>query len=257
MKDILHRLDRIGVQLHTVKDEMKKNVAKTLEQVSSIGYTEVEFAGYFGHSPREIKTLLERNHLTAPSTHVSLGDVKNSLQETIQTAQEIGQRYIILSSFHPEIPKTLDDVHRLADFLNHTGKLCNEEGLQFGFHNHASEFQPIDGKLPFDILLEETDPKFVIVQIDTYWVVHAHHDPVVYLRKFPGRFPLLHLKDIDNSPSRNSTEIGSGSIDWKLLLSEAVASGTKYFFVEQEHFTESTMQSVRISFDYLRALNFS
>jgi len=257
VKDILHRLDRIGVQLHTVKDEMKKNVAKTLEQVSSIGYTEVEFAGYFGHSPREIKILLERNHLTAPSTHVSFADMKNSLQEIFAAAKEIGHQYIILSSFYPEIPKTLDDVHRLADFLNHTGKLCNEEGLQFGFHNHATEFQRIDGKLPFDILLNETDPKFVVVQIDTYWVVYAHHDPVVYFRKFPGRFSLLHLKDIDNSPDRNSTEIGNGTIDWKSLLAEAVASGTKHFFVEQEHFTQSTMQSVRVSFDYLRTLNFS
>ena len=256
MKDILHRLDRIGVQLHTVKDEMKKNVAKTLEQVSSIGYAEVEFAGYFGHAPREIKTLLDRNHLTAPSAHVSFTDIKNSLKEIFAAAKEIGHQYIILSSFYPETPKTTEDVHRHANFLNHTGKLCNEEGLQFGFHNHATEFQPIEGKLPFDILLNETDPKFVVAQIDTFWVVHAHHDTVVYLRKFPGRFPLLHLKDIDNPPERNSTEIGTGTIDWKFLLAEAVTSGTKHFFVEQEHFTQSTMQSVRVSFDYLRMLNF-
>lgn len=257
MTEILRRLDRIGVQLHTVKDEMKRNVAKTLEQVSSIGYAEVEFAGYFGQSPREIKTFLERNNLNAPSAHVSFADMKNSFKETVSAAKEIGHRYLIVSSFHPEIPKTLEDVHRLAIFLNQTGKFCNEEGLQFGFHNHATEFQPIDGKLPFDILLEETDPKFVVVQIDTYWVVHAHHDPVVYLRKFPGRFPLFHLKDIDNSPDRNSTEIGNGTIDWKFLLAEAISSGTKHFFVEQEHFTQSTMQSVRVSFGYLRTLNFS
>jgi len=249
--------EKIGLQLHSVKEDAKRDLADTLGKISRIGYKYVEFAGYYGHEPQALKDLLERFDLHAPSAHVPLGVVRDSLQNAISEALALEHNYLILSSFHPEIPASPAQFREKAKFLNRVGRQCADRGIRFGYHTHADEFRKLEGIIPFSILLDETDPEFVVMQIDTYWAVRAGADPGDFFRTSPGRFPLIHVKDIEKSPATDSTPVGSGRTDWKSVLRAAIAAGTEYFIVEQEHFDHAPVDCLRESLDFLKNIKLS
>jgi sugar phosphate isomerase/epimerase len=253
-----------GVQLHTVRTELQKDFVRTIEKVASIGYTEVEFAGYFNHPPKEIRQLLDRLRLTAPGIHVPYNSINDSLRQTIDDALILGHRYIILPGVDENLRRTIDDWKRIAESLNRAGEISRKSGVQMAYHNHEAELLPINRIIPYHLLLEECAPELVSMEMDVYWIIVGGHDPNDYLSKYPGRFPLLHLKDamkaklppgkdINSIPLRDRfimSDVGSGIIDWRQVLDTAAKTGVKHCFVEHDH-PSSPIESIKISHAYL------
>src|SRR5947209_7123788 len=148
-----HKLDKIGLQLYSVRGEMQKNIEATLAKVAQIGYKEVELAGLFNHSPLEVRTILDRNGLTAPSAHVDYKLLGAEWPKALDDAHTLGQKFIVCPSVNDNLRGTEDDWKRVAQHFNEAGQASKKAGIQFAYHNHDFEFKPLNGKLPYDILL--------------------------------------------------------------------------------------------------------
>ena len=250
------KLSRIGMQLYTVRRELEKDFEGTLRQVAALGYREVEFAGYFGRKPAEVKAILKRLKLDAPAAHVSLAELRGDLRPSIDAAHTIGHRYLLLAWMAPEERRTLEQYRRLAGLCNEVGARLRREGIQFAYHNHDFEFAPLGGKIPYDLLLERTDPRAVKLEMDLYWTVKGGANPVDYFERHPGRFHLLHVKDMDSTPRRFFADVGRGVIDFKSIFAHSRGAGVRHYFVENDEPAGSPFESLRVSFDYLRRLEF-
>ena len=250
------KLTTIGVQLYMVRRELEKDFEGTLARVSALGYREVEFAGYFDRLPKEVREVLVRHGLGAPAAHFPLADWRGSLHAMIDAAHVIGHKYLLLAWTPPEERNTLDDYRRLADLFNRAGELLNKAGLQFAYHNHDFEFAAVEGRIPYDVLLEHTDPQLVKLEMDLYWIVKGGGRPLEYFERWPGRYPLLHVKDMDATPKRYFTEVGRGVIDFKSIFAHASRAGVRHYFVEQDETPGSPFDSMKISIDYLKKLKF-
>lgn len=250
------KLDKIGVQLYTVRGEMAKDFEGSLQKVAGIGYKEVEFAGYYNKTPNEVKAILDRHGLTAPAAHAPLAAIQTRLDETIESAKAIGHQFLICPYLDAKDRGTLDDYKRHAATFNRAGEACRKAGIQFGYHNHDFEFEAKDGKLPFDVLLAETDKNLVTMELDLYWISKAGQNPLAYLEKYPDRFALFHVKEMDNTPKRGITEVGRGVIDFKTIFAKAPKGAIKHYFVEQDTTPGSPFDSIKVSFDYLKQLEF-
>ncbi|MEP7270853.1 MAG: sugar phosphate isomerase/epimerase [Acidobacteriota bacterium] len=249
------RLRDIGLQLYTVRTELKKDFDGTIAKVASIGYSEVEFAGYYERPAAEIKRLLDRYKLKSPATHIPLQDLRSDLPKAIETAKTIGHHYIVCPWLEPSERRTLDDYRKHAAFFNQAGEACRKAGLQFGYHNHDFEFSAIEGQLPYDLLLKETDPQLVKMELDLYWIARGGQDASKYFEKHPGRFELAHVKDLAKTADQAAVEAGRGTLNFKTLLDQSVKAGVRHFFVEQDEPTRP-LESIKISFDYLRLLDY-
>lgn len=248
-------IERIGVQLYTVRTAMTADMAGTLAAVAKPGYREVEFAGYFGHAPAEVRTMLDDNGLTAPSTHLGLDDVRLRFDSVAETAKVVGHRYLTVASLDMRTIRTVDDWKRVADSFNEAGGRAKGAGLRFAYHNHAVEFAAVEGKVPMEILLGGTDPALVTFEMDLYWTYKAGFDPRTYFARFPGRFEMVHVKDSRGAPDHAMTEVGAGVMDWKGILGQHQQAGIKHYFVEHDNPADA-MDSIRVSFNYLKALRF-
>lgn len=249
------RIERIGVQLYTVRSLMTKDMPGTLAAVAAAGYKEVEFAGYFGRSPAEVKQLLADHGLTAPSTHLSLDDVQARFDTTADSARAIGVRYLTVASLDMRGIKTADDWKRIAGIFNDVGRRAAAAGLHFGYHNHSVEFTAANGVTPMDILLAETDPALVTFEMDLYWAVKAGQDPRAYFTRYPGRFAMVHVKDATPAPALEMTDVGSGSVDWKAIFALHAKAGIHHYFVEHDN-PADPLASITKSAGYLKALTF-
>ena len=226
----------IGVQLYTLRDEMQKDVAATLERVARIGYKEVEFAGYFGKSPSEIRAILDRNGLRAPSVHVPIEVVEGSgWSSALDAAKAIGHEYVVVPWLAPDRRGSLAEYRRLAASLNRGAQDAQRAGLRFGYHNHDFEFEPVEGRLPFDLLLAETDPALVLIELDLYWAVKAGQDPLALFARHPGRFPMVHVKDSAGAPAHEMRSVGQGTIDFVRILGRRQQAGIRHLFVEHDN----------------------
>ena len=250
------RLSRIGMQLYTVRRELEKDFEGTLAKVAALGYREVEFAGYFGHKAAEVKSLLKRLRLDAPAAHVQLSELRGDLRPLIEAAHTIGHKYLLVAWLPPEERSTLDNYRRLADLFNDAGARLRREGIQFAYHNHDFEFTPLEGGVPYDLLLERTDPRFVKLELDLYWTVKGGAVPVDYFKRHPGRFHLLHVKDMDATPRRFFADVGRGVIDFKSIFAQSRRAGVRHYFVENDEPAGSPFESLRVSIEYLKRLEF-
>jgi len=248
------RIDKIGIQLYTVRDKMKEDVEATLARIAQIGYKEVEFAGYFGHPPEHIRSFLDKNGLTAPSTHVAYEN-DDQWKTALATAKTIGHEYIVMPWIPPEKRKTLDDWKNFAQVFNHAAQMAHDSGIQFAYHNHDFEFPKLDGQIPYDVLLQSTDPKLVQLEIDLYWITKAGQDPLTYFARWPGRIPLVHVKDSMGAPDDKMVDVGQGKIDWKRIFAKRDQAGIKHFFVEHDNPPQG-FEDVAVSFKYLNQLEF-
>ncbi len=247
------KLKRLGVQLYTVRSEMTISVENTLMTVANIGYKEVEFAGYFNKTAHEIKALLKKNKLSAPAVHIPHTAVeKGDLTKEIETAQIIGHQYLILPWIPSENLK-LSDWKRWADRLNVAGEKCKNAGLRFAYHNHDFEFKPIDNFIPYDLLLNNTQPDLVGFELDLFWITKAEKDPLLYFKKHPGRFPACHVKDMDDKG--NMVAVGKGNINFAQLFKQARLAGLKHFFVEHDS-PPDPFSNIGDSAQYLKNLVF-
>lgn len=244
-------IGKIGLQLYTVRRELQKDFEGTLAQVAAIGYSEVEFAGYYDRSPQRVKGLLTRNNISAPSSHMQLPAMRQNLDKLIEAAKIIGHDYLVLAYLMPAERKTIDDFKQVAYSLNMAGETCSKAGITLAYHNHDFEFVPMGGDIPYNTLLKGTDPNLVKLELDLYWLTKAKQPVAEVLAKLKGRVPLVHIKDMDNTPKQFFTEVGRGIIDYKSLLAEAQRTGVKHFFVEQDECPGSPLDSIKISYDFL------
>jgi sugar phosphate isomerase/epimerase len=250
------KIENICLQLYTVRTELEKDFERTLEQVAKIGYREVEFFDYYGRSPRQIRAALDGLNLKSPSSHADVPALTQELARTIDAVKEVGNQYLVCVYLAPEERQSLDDYKRFGELFNKVGETCKSAGIQFAYHNHDFEFQPMDGKVPFQVLLEETDSSLVQIEIDLYWITKAGAEPFEYFEAYPGRFPLFHVKDMDDTPKGFFTEVGRGVIDFPKIFERADQAGVKHFIVEQDETPGSPFESARISFEYLQALEY-
>lgn len=249
-------LGRIGIQLYTVRNELARDVEGTLSRLRKIGFQEVEFAGYPKGTARSLRRILDRLGLRAPSSHVDFSAIRTDWDHTLEQAAVLGQQYIVVPSVPESERRTQDDWKRVAAFFNKAAEASRSKGIQFAYHNHDLEFVPIDGKLPYDLLLRETDAKLVAFEMDLYWITKGGQDPVVYFDQWPGRFPLVHVKDMDATPRRFFADVGKGSIDFKRIFAKARQGGVQHYFYEQDDVAGSPFDSAQVSYDYLRRLSF-
>ena len=243
----------IGIQLYTLRTLMQRDVEGTLAAVGDIGYREVEFHSYFGRDPRQLRETLDRLRLTAPAKHASLEELRTNLAGILDAARVLGHRYIVCP-WIGERERTLDGYRRLAGEFNRWGAACRERGLRFAYHNHEFEFIPTGGRVPLDVLLSETDPALVWVELDLFWITKAGRDPLDYFARYRGRFPLWHVKDMrDIRGTQEMTAVGEGEIGFDRIFARAEEAGLEHFFVEHDQ-PADPLQSARTSFHNLRRL---
>src|ERR1044071_2892616 len=250
------KLGPIGIQLYTVRRELAKDVEGTLSKLAAIGYQEVEFAGYPEGSAKSLRGILDRLHLTAPSGHVSLQALRSGWDRTLEEAATVGQKYVVVAFISEEERRTSDDWRRVAATFNKAGEAAKAAGIQFCYHNHDFEFAPLEGAVPYDLLLAETDPGLVRLELDLYWVTRGGRDPLEYFAKWPGRFPLVHVKDMDATPKKAFADVGKGTIDFRRIFRRSGQAGIRHYFYEQDETPGSPFESAKVSYGYLRALTF-
>ena len=231
---------KTGIQLWTLKDMVSSDVAGTLSALSKIGYNSLEPYGFdgsfYGHSAKDFRKMCDDLGMVITSTHSGI-NVENAPMYA-EKAAEAGLEYIVLPSFNGRPEKTLDDFKKVAHEMNQIGEITKKAGITFGYHNHNFEFQTMEGKLPYDTLLAETDPALVTFQMDIYWVIKGGQKPEEYFEKHPGRFGLWHIKDMSNNGE--SCIIGNGHINFKELMKLSKKAGLKRIVYEQEQYSEGT-----------------
>jgi sugar phosphate isomerase/epimerase len=274
-----HKIEKIGVQLYTVRFAMKQDFEGSLAKVAAIGYKEAELAEfaqaadgtvtYFGRSPAEMRAALDRHGLTSPSTHVKYSSLSpENFPKVIEASHVLGNEYIVMPWIEETDRKQPDIWKKASAVFNRAGEACKKAGIQFAYHNHWFEFLPVNGKRPYDLLLEGTDPKLVKMEMDVCWITVAGGDPLAYFDRYPGRFPLVHAKDTKAIPSMSAAgaqnfgdtfadmaDVGSGIIDWKKIFAQSEKAGIKHYFVEYDK-PAMPFESIKSSYDYLEKLRF-
>ena len=247
------RLDRVGIQLYTLRGEMERDVEGTLARVGEIGYREVEFAGYFGRSPAQLREALRDAGLDAPAAHVEAKTVEADWARVLDEAVGVGHEFIVAAWIDGDRRTTLDDWKRWAERLGRAAEQAKAAGIRFAYHNHDYEFTPVSGHVPYDLLLESTDPDLVAFEMDLFWLIRAGGDPLAYFERHPRRFPLVHVKDMDASTAKRMVDVGRGSIDFRRIFARAEQAGIRHYFVEHDE-PVSPFESARISFEAMRRL---
>lgn len=236
-------IDKIGLQLYSLREETGKDFCATVEKVAKMGYSGVEFAGYGGLKPAEMAKLLADNGLEAYSTHFgSLPKTDAELDAEIEMALTVGYKYLVCPGHGM---KTHDDALRFAEILNETAAKLRPHGLQVGYHNHAHEFVVESGEILMETVLKNTEPD-VFAEFDVFWVAYAGYAPERFIKKYAGRQPLMHLKEL--GPDRKSNvECGAGVLDFETIITLGQAVGVKHFIVEQEEYTLPPLESCALS----------
>ncbi|WP_241077822.1 sugar phosphate isomerase/epimerase family protein [Flavimarina sp. Hel_I_48] len=258
-----------GLALYTVRDAMNEDARGTLKQVADAGYKNIEAAGYvdgkfYNMDPADFKAMLNELKLKPVSTHQGTVTMENA-DAMMADVKEAGFEYFVIP-VPPMGMFTFDQatmtlgmngtVEELAEILTTLGTKAEANGLKLLYHNHDFEYKKNeDGITPIDYLLENTDPKFVNFQMDLYWVTKAGADPVAYFEKYPGRFKEWHVKDMDEQG--RFAPVGTGSVDFKRILTEKEMSGMKYYFVEQDQtFNMEPLEAIKVSHKGLEEIGF-
>jgi len=231
---------KIGLQLWTIRDVINSDLTGTLAALSKFGYNSLEPYGFDGnfynYSAKDFRKICNDLGMDITSTHTGISAANAA--EYAEKGAEAGLEYLILPSFSGRPEKTIDDYKVVAQEMNQIGEITKKSGIKFAYHNHNHEFKPIDGTVPYDTLLTETDPALVSFEMDIFWVVKGGKDPVQYFKNHPGRFQTWHIKDMGNDG--DSCIVGNGKINFKDLLKHSKKAGLKRFFVEQEQYAEGT-----------------
>jgi sugar phosphate isomerase/epimerase len=236
---------RLGVQLYTLREVFAADFVGVLEMLRRIGYEEVEFAGYHGRDPRAIRAVLDDVGLTAPAAHVGFEAVRDDLSAQLEAAQALGHRYLVVPGLPDDVRASLDGYRRVAAAFNEIGARTHEAGVRLAYHNHDFEFETFGGDVSgYAVLLEETDPALVAMEMDLFWMVNGGQDPVAYFERHPGRFPLFHVKD--RTAAGAMADVGAGTIDFARIFARAEQAGVQHAFVEHDEPADA-LRSVRVS----------
>jgi sugar phosphate isomerase/epimerase len=266
-------IEKVGVQLYTVRTAMAQDFDGTLAKVAAIGYKEVEFAGYFDRTPVQVRDALKKYRLSSPAAHLDYPTVSDPEKwaRALDEAATMGQKFLVNPWIDESLRKQPDIWKRAADIYNTAGAAAHKHGIQFCYHNHNFEFYPrgdMGGKLPFEYLLETCDPKLVQMELDLCWISAAGKDPLDYFAKYPGRFPLVHVKGLKKVPAASPTpveidkvlpdvtDVGHEDvIDWKRIFAASKQAGIKHYFVEHD-VPKDPLDSLKNSYAYLAQLQF-
>jgi len=254
-------LDKFGIQLYTLRNDIPKDPKAILEKVSSFGFKQLE--GYEGDQgifwnmkPKEFKTYINDLGMEMVSSHC---DIHSDFEQKAAEAAEAGLKYLICPFIGPQ--KSVEAWKEVTDKFNTCGEICQKNGIRFAYHNHAYSFKPFSGMIPQDFMMENTDPELVDHEMDIYWVVTGGADPIEYLDKYPNRFKLCHVKDRSKDAGderQASCNLGTGIIDFPSILKRANERGMEYFIMEQERYDDSTpLESAEIGANYLKELRFA
>ena len=252
-------LGQFGLQLYTLRDDLPKDPKGILKQVADMGYKQIEgYEGpkglWWGMKNKEFKSYLDELGLVMISSHC---EFKKDFERKAGEAGEIGLKYLIAPYLGPQ--KKIDDFKKFAETFNKCGDICKKHGLKFAYHNHGYSFEKLEGQYPQDVMMQGTNPDTVDFEMDIYWVAVPEEDPEAWLKKYPGRWKLAHVKDRDkNAPKGEgdwSVDLGTGKLDFKKILRTAKDNGVEYFIVEQEKYTGSTpLKSAKVDADYMKSL---
>lgn len=251
----------IGAQLYTLRETMKTPVemAQTLKAVRRIGYENVQVSGIGPIEPAELKKILDGEGLACRATHTGLDRLQNEFDRVVDEHRLWGCTHIAVPSLTAEFRTGEEGFRKAARVMSDIGLKLAEAGMTLSYHNHSFEFVRYGGRLGLDILYDESDPKGLQGEIDTYWVQHGGASPALWCRKLAGRLPLVHLKDmamvvVEGKHQQVFAEVGEGNLDWPAILDACKAAGTQWYFVEQDRCLRPPIESLRISFENLRAM---
>ena len=254
------KLERIGLETYAVRHAMMENPERTLAQVRAMGYTDVELLwsfNLFGRTPQQVAATLKNEGLRAPSCHMSPETIFVGWERSLEIAKLLGQEYCFIPDVDQWTRQTLDGWREWADKFNAAGAVARKAGIWLGFHNEAYHQKPIDGQVPFDVLIQRLDPSVTTVQLDTGNMLIGGGDPMQYLQKYSNRFRSFHLKDAVADRSKD-TRLGTGILDVKQFLAAVPALEQKVVHVEQESAgdTAGDLADAKANCDYLRGLEF-
>jgi sugar phosphate isomerase/epimerase len=250
----VYNVDKIGLQLYSVKELTEKDFFGTMEYVSEIGYDGVEFAGFFDMPSEKVSGKLKELGLQACGSHTGISLLMNKLEEVIEYNLGIGNKYVVCPGLPEDMRNSEESWLKTAELFNNIGRKCKENGLMLGYHNHDFEFEVFNGKYGFDILGMNTEPDLVFLEIDTFWVEYVGLRSVDFMRKYSDRLPLIHIKDLKSLEDKISTEIGKGIMDFVEITKLAKELDTKWYIVEQEEFDIPQKDSIKQSVDYLKTI---
>ncbi|CAN5545353.1 sugar phosphate isomerase/epimerase [soil metagenome] len=287
-------LEKVGVQLFSLPRLLENDFRNAIKMIAEMGYKEVELfgpysfsadsvkeqwealspylgfsgSGFYGHSAREVKSILDEFGISAPSMHTDLETMQKNMDQLSEAAEVLGSTYIVLPAIPEEKRKNLDDYKRMADVFNEIGESARKAGLKFAYHNHGYGLQEMEGEIPFNIILDQTDPDLVFFEMDVFWTTAGGIDPNAYLKNHPNRYQLMHLKDMkeevrfsgDGGDTQQWMELfpymtsaGNGVLDLKAIIETAQQTGVKHFFIEQDLVKEPEVE-LQKSIDYLQSI---
>jgi sugar phosphate isomerase/epimerase len=242
--------DQISLQLYTVREETARDMPGTLRKISDIGYPAVEFAGYGGLTPQTLKTILDDLGLRTSGVHVPLDSWDTNPETVLADMLTLDCAHAVLPSAPPERRGDEASVARLAEDLNRWGEQCRGQDVAFSYHNHDFEFAPLGTTTMWDVLVRETDPELVGLELDLYWVKYAGTDPENTLQNVANRVSLVHLKDMAPDDTLSDLPVGEGTLPWTTLLEAADAAGVEWFIAEQDN-PRDALEDVRTSLHHL------
>ena len=251
------RIPKVGLQLYTVRDVLKADFEGTIQKVAAIGYREVELTDFFGRTAAQVKKILDQAGLVAPSMHFDYAKVDTAWDQMLADAHTIGMQYVTFAWIDEQYRKDIDGWKRVAAKLTALGEKARAAGLTLCYHNHSYEFKPLDGQVPYDVLLASSDPALVRGEMDLFWITDGDQDPLAYFARYPGRFPQVHVKDMGPGPGPDHTmvDVGKGVIDWKKIFAHAEQAGIKHYYVEHDN-PPHPLDDIKVSYEYLSTLEF-
>ncbi|HEV8273066.1 MAG TPA: sugar phosphate isomerase/epimerase [Chitinophagaceae bacterium] len=255
----------LAVQLYTIREAVAKNLEGALEQLAGLGYKSIELYGYngtfFGKSVSEFKTILANTGIKVLSSHhttgiatKSKGTLSDGWDKAIEDIHALGAEYMVCAYLMPN-ERTPEIYKSLPAMFEKAATATKAAGIQFAYHNHDFEFEKLDDTLVYDFLIKNTSPDLVKMEMDLYWISKAGYDPVQYFDKYPGRFHMWHVKDME-AGTKAITEVGNGTIDFDRIFAARKKAGLKYWFVEQDTSKIDKFESLKISRDYLAKKNY-
>jgi sugar phosphate isomerase/epimerase len=287
-------IDKVGLGLFSIPSMLDKNFKGAFEMLANIGFTEIEpfgpfpfstekarnsweaitpnlgfkGSGYFGKQPAEFLSIVKANGMNIPALHTDFDTLQTKMGPLAEAANQLGAKYVVLPSIPPENRKNLDDYKRTAALFNKIGEEAKKYGIRYGYHNHGYGLQLSNGKMPLDIIFDETDASLVYFEMDLYWTMAGGANPNDLFKKHPGRYKMMHVKDMKEKkrfagdggdPSQwismfpYMTSAGEGVFDLPTILKTAKQNGVDHFFVEQDR-VENPAIALKKSFDYLKTL---
>lgn len=252
----------LAIQLYTVRHSISKNLEETFERLAKLGFTEFEIYGYngtfFGKTAKEFGQILKNHGLKVISSHHRTGitdggdgTLLKNWEKTLEDLNFIGAKYAVCS-YLPEAERSLENYRKLPEVLENAGRISKQDGIQLAYHNHDFEFLKMDEKKNFyDFILENTSSDLVKMELDLYWISKAGLNPLVYFQKYPKRFPLWHVKDM-KAVSKDFTEVGNGTIDFKRIFEAKEKAGLKHWFLEQDSSDKDIFESISLSKNYIK-----